>query len=119
MRRSIRITLPFSLMDDARMVLLATVSSSFHARVIAARVSCEGILTELRGNLDGLYPSAGDVHVYVSADDLPVAQELLLADEVEAAFDTEADEDRRAPAAWLVIVTMVAVLAVLLSRYFL
>ena len=75
------------------MVLLRTVPSSFHARVLAARLGADGIPTHLRGPIDGPYPM-GDVRVYVGSDDLAVAQELLLADEVEAAFDSGAsDED--------------------------
>jgi hypothetical protein len=68
------------------MVHLRTVHSVFHARVIAARLGADGIVTQLRGNLDGPYP-VGDVSVWVTEDDAECASELLLADEVEAAFD--------------------------------
>jgi hypothetical protein len=101
------------------MVRLATVNTTFHARVIAARVGAEGIVTELRGNLDGPYPM-GDVHIYVAEDDLPSAQELLMADEVESAFD-DADEpvDAGPPVElWLVLASILAVAAVLFSRSF-
>jgi len=98
------------------MVRLATVNSSFHARVIAARVGVEGIITELRGNVDGPYP-VGDVHVFVAEDDLAIAQELLLADEVESAFD---DDDTAAGsssvALWMVLGTVVALAAVVFAR---
>jgi hypothetical protein len=67
------------------MVRVATVRDSFHARVIAARLGSEGMVTLLRGNVDGPYP-LGDVHVLVSEDDLDAARELLLADEVESVF---------------------------------
>ncbi len=99
------------------MVRLATVSNSFHARVIAARLGSEGIVTTLRGNVDGLYP-VGDVHVYVDQDDLAEAQELLMADEVESAFD-EPDEawDMRGPRElWLVFGAILGILAVMLTR---
>ena len=101
------------------MVRLATVAHPFHARVIAARVGCEGILTELRGCVDGPYPTMGDVHVYVPEIDLPVAQELLLADEVESAFDDEPDEPRAAqPRDLLMIMAITLVLVTLLfARY--
>jgi len=101
------------------MVRLATVNSSFHARVIAARVGAEGIVCELRGNLDGPYPM-GQVHVYVGEDDLPSASELLMADEVESAFDDDGDDDGDGSpvALWLVLATIVALAAVLLSRSF-
>jgi hypothetical protein len=73
-------------MPAARMVHLRTVHSAFHARVIAARLGADGIVTQLRGNVDGPYP-IGDVSVWVDEDDAACAQELLLADEVESAFD--------------------------------
>ncbi len=68
------------------MVHLRTVHNVFHARVIAARLGAEGIVTELRGAVDGPYP-IGDVSVWVAETDASSAQELLLADEVESAFD--------------------------------
>ena len=101
------------------MVRLATVSSSFHARVIAARLGSEGIVTDLRGNVDGLYP-VGDVHVYVDQEDLAEAQELLMVDEVESAFD-EPDEvfDAGTPKElWLVLGTILCIAAALFARTF-
>jgi Putative prokaryotic signal transducing protein len=73
-------------MPGADMVHLRTVNTAFHARVIAARLGADGIPTQLLGNLDGPYP-LGDVSVWVSQEDAESARELLLADEVEAAFD--------------------------------
>jgi hypothetical protein len=73
------------------MVHLRTVPDAFHARVIAARLGADGILTELRGAVGGPYP-IGSVSVWVSVEDEPVASELLLADELEAAFDDVPDE---------------------------
>ncbi len=70
----------------APMVHLRTVRTVFHARVIAARLGADGIVTQLRGAVDGPYP-VGDVSVWVAEDDAECARELLLADEVEAAFD--------------------------------
>jgi len=106
-------------MQRTRMVRLATVNSSFHARVIAARVGAEGIVSELRGNVDGLYP-VGEIHVYVPEDDLPSAQELLMADEVESAFDDDDDAAGRRPHVelWLVLGALAALAAVLFSRSF-
>jgi hypothetical protein len=73
-------------MDEAlRMVHLRTVPDAWHARVLAARLGCEGIVTHLEGNLAGPYPF-GAVRVLVEADQAELAAELLLADEVEAAF---------------------------------
>src|SRR4051794_5528525 len=85
-------------MAGDHMVLLRTVPSAFHAHVLAARLGADGIPTHLRGAVDGPYPM-GDVMVYVVHDDLAVAQELLLADEVEAAFDGGAGDEGRSWAA--------------------
>ena len=99
------------------MVRLATVRTTFHARVIAARLGAEGIVTDLRGNVDGIYPM-GDVHVFVREEDLESAQELLLADEVESAFDDPpADDDGTAPRElWVLLVAVLVVAAVLFAR---
>ena len=100
------------------MVRLATVASSFHARVIAARLGVEGMTIELRGNVDGIYP-IGDVHVFVDADDLPSAQELLLVDEVESVFDMIDDDDPSTPRElWIVLGAIVVMAAVLFVRAF-
>jgi hypothetical protein len=72
------------------MVPVMTVRDSFHARVIAARLGSEGMVTLLRGNVDGPYP-LGDVHVLVREEDLDAARELLLADDVESAFPLTAE----------------------------
>jgi hypothetical protein len=64
------------------------VSDGFHARVIAARLGAEGIVTQLRGGYDSPYPM-GDVEVLVAVEDLDEARAILLADEVESAFDDE------------------------------
>ena len=104
-------------MQQTRMVRLTTVNSVFHARVIAARLGSEGIVTDLRGNVDGFYP-VGVVYVYVGQDDLAEAQEILMVDEVESAFD-EVDDDwapAAPPALWLVLGTVLALAAVLFGR---
>jgi hypothetical protein len=84
-----------AVMSRARMVHLRTVHNSFHARVIAARLGADGIVTQLRGSVDGPYP-VGDVSVWVAEDDVECASELLLADEIEAAFD-EAEQTEAGP----------------------
>ena len=101
------------------MVRLATVTSSFHARVIAARLGVEGMVIELRGNVDGIYP-IGDVHVFVDEDDLASAQELLLIDEVESAFDDPYDSvDWAAPRElWIVLGSILLMASVLFVRTF-
>ena len=92
------------------MVPLVTVSSAFQARVLAARLGSEGIVTSLRGAVDGPYPF-GDVSVHVDADDLDLARQLLLADEVEDAYtDAERDGDRpRRATPWLAVVAVIFV----------
>jgi hypothetical protein len=100
------------------MVRLATVRSTFHARVIAARLGAEGIMVQLRGNVDGVYPM-GDTHVFVEADALDTAREVLLLDEVESAFDEPVDEpvDRSLTwPRWVVLAAIVAVAALAFSR---
>jgi hypothetical protein len=82
------------------MVHLLTVSSSFQAQVIAARLGSEGIVTELRGSVGGPYP-IGDVAVYVADDGLESARELLLADEVESSFQPPSDEPVAPWGAWV------------------
>jgi hypothetical protein len=72
------------------MVPVVRVRDAFHARVIAARLGSEGIVTQLRGGIDSPYPM-GAVDVLVGEDDLEVAKELLLVDEVEAAFPEDDD----------------------------
>ena len=102
------------------MVRLVTVGSTFHARVIAARLGAEGVLCDLRGNVDGPYPM-GDVHVYVPEDELDAASELLLADEVESAFDggpgaATGDDGRRVWELWVVIAAIVVAASLSLAR---
>lgn len=67
------------------MVHLRTVPDAWHAKVLAARLGAEGILTHITGPVSGLYPF-GAVSVHVEADQAELAAELLLADEVESAF---------------------------------
>ena len=100
------------------MVRLATVRSTFHARVIAARLGSEGIVTDLRGNVDGIYPM-GDVHVFVGEEDLAEAQELLFVDDIESAFDEDGDGDLDVAAPrelWVFLVAVVLLAAVLFAR---
>jgi Putative prokaryotic signal transducing protein len=71
--------------EGLRMVHLRTVPDAWHAKVLAARLGSEGIVTQLQGNHSGPYPF-GAVAVMVEEDQAELAAELLLADEVEAAF---------------------------------
>jgi hypothetical protein len=69
------------------MVHLCMANGSFHARVIAARLGADGILTELRGDAVGPYPIDHEVEVLVPVDELDVARELLMVDDIEAPTD--------------------------------
>lgn len=119
MRLSMKAKLPLVPMQQTRMVRLTTVGSSFHARVIAARLGSEGIVTDLRGNVDGLYP-VGVVYVYVDREDLLEAQEILMVDDVESAFDEPEDgpELGTPKELWLVLGAVLGIAAVLFSRTF-
>ena len=95
------------------MVRLATVRSTFHARVIAARLGAEGITAQLRGNVDGVYPM-GDTHVYVEADGLPRAQDLVaLTAELPADDDEDGGRSYRTPLPLVLVVIGVAAMAVI------
>jgi hypothetical protein len=83
-------------MKPAPLVHVRTVPTSFHARVIAARLGAEGIPTELRGNVGGPYP-IGNVSVWVTEADAELASELLLTDEIESAFDVHPDDMEPSP----------------------
>jgi hypothetical protein len=72
-----------------RMVHLRTVPDFWEANVLAARLGSEGFVTELRANLCRPY-AFGDVSVLVAEPQAEMAAELLLADEVEAAFASDA-----------------------------
>ena len=101
-------------MSSLEMVPLVRQRPAFEARVLAARLGADGILWQLRGDgLDGICPGGG-VDVLVSVDDLPGAQELLLADEVEDALhrgiadlDDEAPGSGRRWGSWMVSASLV------------
>ena len=107
------------------MVHLLSVHDEFHARVIAARLGSDGILTELRPPLGGPYPLLGEVQVYVGEGDLLLARDLLLADArdrgapVEGSLDAESGPapDRRlvAPATRMAVAALLLVALLLLA----
>jgi Putative prokaryotic signal transducing protein len=75
------------------MVPLTTAANPLAARILAAHLGAEGIVWELRGNVDGPYP-VGPVEVLVPAADLEVARALMAATEAGAlALDDQADDD--------------------------
>jgi hypothetical protein len=76
--------------------------------VLAARLGSEGIVTQFRGGIDNPYPM-GLVEILVDEDDLELAQALLLADEVEAAFESPDLNEERPPrriAPWVVAIVI-------------
>lgn len=80
------------------MVHLTTVQSPFAARVLMARLGTEGILTEVRGFLDGPYPALGEVDVLVEAAQENWARVLLDAVEESRSDYDEDVEDYQHPA---------------------
>jgi hypothetical protein len=101
-------------MAAVRMVRLLTTLDQFEARVLAARLGADGVLWEMRGGHDGPYPM-GPVHLYVDAEDLPLAQELLDATVELPADDAPESADRfeRAPLALVLVVFGIAAMAVI------
>lgn len=81
------------------MVHLTTVESSFAARVLMARLGTEGIITEVRGFLDGPYPAMGEVDIFVEAAQENWARVLLEA--VEEASTEYDDTDTYQHPAWV------------------
>jgi len=62
-----------------RMVHLATLSSSFEAQLVAARLGAEGVVWQLQGPVGGPLPLS-DVSVLVDESDLRRAREILRFD---------------------------------------
>src|SRR5436853_1329292 len=103
-------------MVEVHMVRLLTTLDQFEARVLVARLGAEGVIWELRGGHDGPYPM-GPVHVYVDAESLPRAQELLANTEVLPVDEERSADFERAPLALvLVVVGIVAVAVISLAR---
>jgi Putative prokaryotic signal transducing protein len=76
------------------MVPLTTVANPMAARILAAHLGAEGIVWQLRGDVDGPYP-VGPVEVLVPADDLEVARALVASADADAttpAGDEPGDE---------------------------
>jgi hypothetical protein len=106
------------------MVSLTTVANPVAARILAAHLGAEGIVWELRGNVDGPYP-LGPVEVLVTADDLALARQVVVEQEI-----VEDPEDADGPGAdtgtggrrrgarelWLPVALLLITVAVLLGR---
>jgi hypothetical protein len=75
------------------MVPLTTAANPLAARILAAHLGAEGIVWELRGNVDGPYP-VGPVEVLVPAADLELARALVKSDdEPFTVLDEELESD--------------------------
>jgi hypothetical protein len=98
------------------MVPLTTTTSPVVARVLAAHLGAEGIVWQLRGNVDGPYP-VGPIEVLVTAEDVERAREVVAAhlapDDVAP---PPAADDRAPPALWLVLAGVLLVATVLAAR---
>ena len=62
------------------MVPLTTAANPMAARILAAHLGAEGIVWQLRGDVDGPYP-VGPVEVLVPVDDLELARIIVGIDE--------------------------------------
>jgi Putative prokaryotic signal transducing protein len=96
------------------MVPLTTAANPFAARVLAAHLGAEGIVWELRGNVDGPYP-VGPVEVLVAEDDLAVARQVVREQDVEPVAGVP-DAGRAPRELWVLLVVILAVAVVLLGR---
>lgn len=101
------------------MVPLTTAANPFAARILAAHLGAEGIVWELRGNVDGPYP-VGPVEVLVAVDDLAVAREVVteqrehLVTDLDAAPIRAADERTPRELWWLLAMVLMAAATLLL-----
>ncbi|HSL59938.1 MAG TPA: DUF2007 domain-containing protein [Acidimicrobiales bacterium] len=70
-------------MTSVRLVPLIWVSDPFEAKVLAARLGAEGIVWQLRGNVDSLYPVGGGIELLVDESDLDEARTVLALDPLD------------------------------------
>jgi hypothetical protein len=73
------------------MVHLATLSSSFEAQLVAARLGAEGVVWQLQGPVGGPLPLS-DVSVLVDDADLVRAREILLLDDLGDVGDQDTSD---------------------------
>ena len=98
------------------MVPLTTAANPVAARILAAHLGAEGIVWELRGNVDGPYP-IGPVEVLVAQEDLAVAREVVVEQVDDDGGDAPGAVDHRTPKElWVLLALILLVAAVLLSR---
>ena len=98
------------------MVPLTTAANPVAARILAAHLGAEGIVWELRGNVDGPYP-IGPVEVLVAQEDLAVAREVVVEQDDDDGAEAPGAADHRTPKElWVLLALILLVAAVLLSR---
>lgn len=93
------------------MVLVATASGPFEAKLIAARLGADGIVWELRGGADGIYPM-GAIDVLVAEEDADVARALLAPeDDLDGGFEPAPSRIRPVLLLTVVLLSLAFVLA--------
>ena len=97
------------------MVPLTTAANPLAARILAAHLGAEGIVWELRGNVDGPYP-IGPVEVLVAEEDLAVARQVVVEQEVDPLDDEPAVDHRTPRELWVLLAVVLLLAAVLLGR---
>jgi hypothetical protein len=95
------------------MVVVTRVRGAFSARVTMARLWADGVRCEVRGSLDGPYPSLGEVEILVPKAELQDALEILasteaLADSIEVDEVGEAEEDGEGSSALVLLGALAA-----------
>jgi hypothetical protein len=71
------------------MVHLTTVVGTVQGHLVVGRLKTEGVDAVMSGPGDGPYPFPSEVEILVPKNQLPLAREVLLANDVEAVFDDE------------------------------
>jgi hypothetical protein len=74
-----------------QMIPVALATSGFEAKLLAARLGSEGVVWELRGDVDGLYP-VGGIEILVPADEAERARDVLATEVDEPGDAGELDE---------------------------
>ena len=105
--------------DPAPLVRLFTTLDQFEAKVAVAKLGSEGIVSELRGGVSAAYPF-GPVHVFVEADRLDEARDILTVDGEDDLTDDDARRpamDRRhARARWVAVLGLMVVVIFAFAR---